>query len=170
MGPSCPHPTLCDPMDCSPPGSSVHGDSPGTRSGGEKGLRGSGAGTLGVPLGGTRRKTSPCIDCGAAPAAAWRLVSGGKTDPCGTPFSTHRKAGPWKQSLPSAWNAPGQHSPLCVTSKRTSQAETRMLQFSSGLPSSLVVNRIHFLMCVALRCSHFSLVSLELLLAPRASL
>ena len=22
-------PTLCDPMDCSPPGSSVHGDSPG---------------------------------------------------------------------------------------------------------------------------------------------
>ena len=24
---SCP--TLCDPMDCSPPGSSVHGDSPG---------------------------------------------------------------------------------------------------------------------------------------------
>ena len=26
-----------------------------TRSGGEKGLRGSGAGTLGVPLGGTRR-------------------------------------------------------------------------------------------------------------------
>ena len=23
------HPTLCDPMDCSPPGSSVHGDSPG---------------------------------------------------------------------------------------------------------------------------------------------
>ena len=24
-----PCPTLCDPMDCSPPGSSVHGDSPG---------------------------------------------------------------------------------------------------------------------------------------------
>ena len=24
---SCP--TLCDPMDCSPPGSSIHGDSPG---------------------------------------------------------------------------------------------------------------------------------------------
>ena len=23
------HPTLCDPIDCSPPGSSVHGDSPG---------------------------------------------------------------------------------------------------------------------------------------------
>ena len=23
------HPTLCNPMDCSPPGSSVHGDSPG---------------------------------------------------------------------------------------------------------------------------------------------
>ena len=23
------YPTLCDPMDCSPPGSSVHGDSPG---------------------------------------------------------------------------------------------------------------------------------------------
>ena len=26
-------PTLCDPMDCSPPGSSVHGDSPSTNSG-----------------------------------------------------------------------------------------------------------------------------------------
>ena len=28
---SCP--TLCDPMDCSPPGSSVHGDSPGKNTG-----------------------------------------------------------------------------------------------------------------------------------------
>ena len=28
---SCP--TLCDPMDCSPPGSSVHGDSPGRNTG-----------------------------------------------------------------------------------------------------------------------------------------
>ena len=28
---SCP--TLCDPMDCSPPGSSVHGDSPGQNTG-----------------------------------------------------------------------------------------------------------------------------------------
>ena len=28
---SCP--TLCDPMDCSPPGSSVHGDSPGKNAG-----------------------------------------------------------------------------------------------------------------------------------------
>ena len=28
---SCP--TLCDPMDCSPPGSSVHGDSPGKNPG-----------------------------------------------------------------------------------------------------------------------------------------
>ena len=28
---SCP--TLCNPMDCSPPGSSVHGDSPGKRTG-----------------------------------------------------------------------------------------------------------------------------------------
>ena len=28
---SCP--TLCDPMDCSPPGSSVYGDSPGKNSG-----------------------------------------------------------------------------------------------------------------------------------------
>ena len=28
---SCP--TLCDPMDCSPPGSSVHGDSPGKSAG-----------------------------------------------------------------------------------------------------------------------------------------
>jgi len=27
------HPTLCDPMDCSPPGSSVHGDSPGKNTG-----------------------------------------------------------------------------------------------------------------------------------------
>ena len=27
------YPTLCDPMDCSPPGSSVHGDSPGKNSG-----------------------------------------------------------------------------------------------------------------------------------------
>ena len=26
-------PTLCDPVDCSPPGSSVHGDSPGKNSG-----------------------------------------------------------------------------------------------------------------------------------------
>ena len=26
--------TLCDPMDCSPPGSSVHGDSPGKSTGG----------------------------------------------------------------------------------------------------------------------------------------
>ena len=26
-------PTLCNPMDCSPPGSSVHGDSPGKNSG-----------------------------------------------------------------------------------------------------------------------------------------
>ena len=26
-------PTLCDPMDCNPPGSSVHGDSPGNSSG-----------------------------------------------------------------------------------------------------------------------------------------
>ena len=26
-------PTLCDPMDCSPPGSSVHGDSPGKNTG-----------------------------------------------------------------------------------------------------------------------------------------
>ena len=26
-------PTLCDPMDCSPPGSSVHGESPGKNSG-----------------------------------------------------------------------------------------------------------------------------------------
>ena len=26
-------PTLCDPMDCSPPGSSVHGDSPGKKTG-----------------------------------------------------------------------------------------------------------------------------------------
>ena len=26
-------PTLCDPMDCSPPGSSVHGDSPGKNAG-----------------------------------------------------------------------------------------------------------------------------------------
>ena len=25
--------TLCDPMDCSPPGSSVHGDSPGENTG-----------------------------------------------------------------------------------------------------------------------------------------
>ena len=29
---SCP--TLFDPMDCSPPGSSVHGDSPGNNTGG----------------------------------------------------------------------------------------------------------------------------------------
>ena len=28
---SCP--TLCDPLDCSPPGSSVHGDSPGKNTG-----------------------------------------------------------------------------------------------------------------------------------------
>ena len=28
---SCP--TLCDPMDCSPPGSSVYGDSPGKNTG-----------------------------------------------------------------------------------------------------------------------------------------
>ena len=28
---SCP--TLCDPVDCSPPGSSVHGDSPGKNTG-----------------------------------------------------------------------------------------------------------------------------------------
>ena len=27
-------PTLCDPVDCSPPGSSVHGDSPGKNTGG----------------------------------------------------------------------------------------------------------------------------------------
>ena len=27
------HPTLCDPMDCSPSGSSVHGDSPGKKTG-----------------------------------------------------------------------------------------------------------------------------------------
>ena len=27
------YPTLCDPMDCSPPGSSVHGDSPGMSTG-----------------------------------------------------------------------------------------------------------------------------------------
>ena len=26
-------PTLCDPMDCSPPGSSVHGDSPDENTG-----------------------------------------------------------------------------------------------------------------------------------------
>ena len=26
-------PTFCDPMDCSPPGSSVHGDSPGNNTG-----------------------------------------------------------------------------------------------------------------------------------------
>ena len=26
-------PTLCDPVDCSPPGSSVHGDSPGMNTG-----------------------------------------------------------------------------------------------------------------------------------------
>ena len=26
-------PTLCDPVDCSPPGSSVHGNSPGKNSG-----------------------------------------------------------------------------------------------------------------------------------------
>ena len=26
-------PTLCDPMDCSPPGSSVHGSSPGKNTG-----------------------------------------------------------------------------------------------------------------------------------------
>ena len=26
-------PTLCDPMECSPPGSSVHGDSPGKNTG-----------------------------------------------------------------------------------------------------------------------------------------
>ena len=26
-------PTLCDPMECSPPGSSVHGDSPGENTG-----------------------------------------------------------------------------------------------------------------------------------------
>ena len=25
--------TLCDPMDCSPPGSSIHGDSPGKNTG-----------------------------------------------------------------------------------------------------------------------------------------
>ena len=31
IGQSCP--TLCDPMDCSPPGSSVHGDSPGKNTG-----------------------------------------------------------------------------------------------------------------------------------------
>ena len=31
VGQSCP--TLCDPMDCSPPGSSVHGDSPGKNTG-----------------------------------------------------------------------------------------------------------------------------------------
>ena len=27
------YPTLCDPVDCSPSGSSVHGDSPGKNSG-----------------------------------------------------------------------------------------------------------------------------------------
>ena len=27
-------PTFCDPVDCSPPGSSVHGDSPGKNTGG----------------------------------------------------------------------------------------------------------------------------------------
>ena len=27
------YPTLCDPMDCSPPGSFVHGDSPGKNTG-----------------------------------------------------------------------------------------------------------------------------------------
>ena len=26
-------PTFCDPMDCSPPGSSIHGDSPGKKTG-----------------------------------------------------------------------------------------------------------------------------------------
>ena len=26
-------PTFCDPMDCSPPGSSIHGDSPGKNTG-----------------------------------------------------------------------------------------------------------------------------------------
>ena len=26
-------PTLCDPVDCSPPGSSIHGDSPGKNTG-----------------------------------------------------------------------------------------------------------------------------------------
>ena len=31
VAPSCP--TLCDPMDCNPPGSSVHGDSPGENTG-----------------------------------------------------------------------------------------------------------------------------------------
>ena len=31
IGQSCP--TLCDPMDCSPPGSSVRGDSPGKNTG-----------------------------------------------------------------------------------------------------------------------------------------
>ena len=31
VSPSCP--TLCDPVDCSPPGSSVHGDSPGKNTG-----------------------------------------------------------------------------------------------------------------------------------------
>ena len=31
VGQSCP--TLCDPMECSPPGSSVHGDSPGKNTG-----------------------------------------------------------------------------------------------------------------------------------------
>ena len=31
VAPSCP--TLCNPMDCSPPGSSVHGDSPGKNTG-----------------------------------------------------------------------------------------------------------------------------------------
>ena len=31
LSPSCP--TVCDPMDCSPPGSSVHGDSLGKNSG-----------------------------------------------------------------------------------------------------------------------------------------
>ena len=37
------HPTLCDPMDCSPPGSSVHGNSPGknTREGSHALLQGS---------------------------------------------------------------------------------------------------------------------------------
>ena len=51
---------LCDPIDGSPSSSPTPGILQArileclSRSGGEKGLRGSGAGTLGVPLGGTR--------------------------------------------------------------------------------------------------------------------
>ena len=129
---SCP--TLCDPMDCSPPGSSVHGDSPGRKTGvgccallqGIFPTQESNWGLLHCRriLYQLSHQASPC-SCGRKCICNWIIYNLSPSDPnayytsmyaaaaakslqlCPPPVWPHR----WKLTrLPCPWDSPGENT------------------------------------------------------------